>query len=203
MAPRRSRLRFLILAVLFVAAVFLLRSWLLSGLGYALIHDDGPAKADIAVVLAGDLYGHRILKGGELARAGYVPAVLVSGPSGNYGLHESDLAIAFAVRHGFSADLFIPFPNDTLSTREEAAAVLAELRRRNVKSFLLVTSDYHTARARRLYLAAERASGGGPQVRTVAAPDEFFRADSWWRSRQGQKIAFMEWSKTVATVFGL
>jgi len=65
-----------------------------------------------------------------------------------------------------------------------------------------VTSDYHSARARRLFLAAERASGGGPQMRTVAAPDEFFHPDNWWRDRQGQKIAFFEWSKTVATVFG-
>jgi len=67
----------------------------------------------------------------------------------------------------------------------------------------LVTSDYHSARARRIFLAAERASGGGPQMRTVAAPDEFFRPDSWWRNRQSQKMVFMEWSKTVATAFGL
>ena len=72
-----------------------------------------------------------------------------------------------------------------------------------MNSFLLVTSDYHTARARRLYLSAEHASGGGPGMRTVAAPDEFFKPNSWWRTRQGQKVAFMEWSKTVATVFGL
>jgi uncharacterized SAM-binding protein YcdF (DUF218 family) len=118
-------------------------------------------------------------------------------------MDESDLAIPFAVRHGFPEQYFIAFPNHSLSTRDEAADVLAELRRRNVKSFLLVTSDYHTARARRLYLAAERQMGGGPQIRTVAAPDEYFHANSWWRSRQGQKVAFMEWSKTLATVVGL
>ncbi len=102
-----------------------------------------------------------------------------------------------APRNGLS-----PFPNRSLSTKEEAVAVLEELRQRNVKSFILVTSDYHTARARRIFLAAERAAGGGPEFRTVAAPDEFFQANSWWRTRQGQKVAFFEWSKTVATVFG-
>jgi hypothetical protein len=40
-------------------------------------------------------------------------------------------------------------------------------------------------------------------MRTVAAPDEFFRAESWWRSRQAQKTVFMEWSKTVATAIGM
>lgn len=203
MAVRLFRFRFLLFTAALVVVLFLTRSWWLTGLGYALVHDDGPAKADIAVVLAGDSYGHRIVKAAGLVRAGYVPAVLVSGPAGAYGLHECDLAIPFAVREGFPADWFIAFPNSTLSTREEAAAILAELRRRNVHSFLLVTSNYHTARARRIFLAAERASGGGPQIRTVAAPDEFFQPNSWWWDRQAQKTAFFEWSKTIATVFGL
>jgi uncharacterized SAM-binding protein YcdF (DUF218 family) len=200
---RRRWLRFVLFSLGLLVLLFFTRNWWLAGLGYALVHDDGPAKADIAVVLAGDSYGHRIIKAGELVRDGYVPAALISGPAGAYGLHESDLAIPFAVRHGFPAEYFIAIPNQSLSTRDEATAVLGELRRRNVKSFLLVTSDYHTARARRLYLLAERQSGGGPQMRTVAAPDEFFRPASWWRSRQGEKVAFMEWSKTLATVVGL
>jgi uncharacterized SAM-binding protein YcdF (DUF218 family) len=197
------RLRILLIAVAAILLVFLTRAWWLAGFGRALVHDDGPAKADIAVVLAGDAYGHRILKAAELVREGYVPAVLVSGPAGAYGMNESDLAIPFAVRNGCPEQWFINFPNKSLSTREEAGDVLQELRRRNVKSFLLVTSDYHSARARRIYLATERASGGGPEFRTVSAPDEFFHPNSWWQNRQGQKIAFIEWSKTVATVFGL
>lgn len=203
MALRPFRFRFLLITLALVALVYLARSWWLAGLGYALVHDDGPVKADIAVVLAGDSYGHRIVKGGELVRAGYVPLVLVSGPAGAYGLHESDLAIAFAVRQGFPVEWFVALPHHALSTSEEAVVVLAELRRRNAHRFLLVTSNYHTARARRIFLAAERASGGGPEIRAVAAPDEFFQPNSWWRNREAQKTTFFEWSKTIATVFGL
>jgi uncharacterized SAM-binding protein YcdF (DUF218 family) len=201
-ALRFFRHRFLLFTAGLLVLIFLTRSLWLPAFGYALVHDETPAKADIAVVLAGDLYGHRIVKAGELVRNGFVPSVLVSGPAGAYGLHECDLAIPFAVRQGFPAEWFIAFPNEVHSTREEAAAILAELRRRNVKSFLLVTSDYHTARARRIFLAAERASGISPQIRTIASPDEFFTPGSWWRNREGQKVAFFEWSKTVATVFG-
>jgi len=201
-AVRSFRLKFLLFLAALVVVVFLTRSWWLGGMGYVLIHNEAPAKADIAVVLAGDSYGHRILKGCELVRAGYVPAVLVSGPASAYGLHESDLAIPFAVRSGCPAEWFIAFPNRCLSTKDEAKAMLEELRRRNVKNFILVTSDYHTARARRIFLAAEGAGGGGPAFRTVAAPDEFFHAGSWWRTREGQKVAFFEWTKTVATVLG-
>jgi hypothetical protein len=164
----------LLLAAALCILLFLARSLWLAALGYALIHDDGPAKADIAVV-----------------------------PAGEYGLHETDLAIPFAVRQGFPAEWFVAFPNEALSTKEEALVILQELRRRNVKSFLLVTSDYHSARAGRIYRSTERATGGGPGFRVVTVSDEFFHPDSWWRTRQGQKTAFFEWSKTFATIVGL
>ena len=81
--------------------------------------------------------------------------------------------------------------------------MLAELRRRNVRSFLLVTSDYHTARAARVFRAALRAEGGGPAMRVVSAADEYFRPDSWWRTRQAQKTFLTEWCKTFASAFGV
>ncbi len=201
--PRSFRLKLLAVCLLLAAAAILSRSLWLPWLGYALIHDDGPAKADIAVVLAGDYVGHRIEKAAGLIREGYVPAALISGPPGFYGLHESDYAIAYAVRQGFPAQWFIALPHSALNTRDEAFVVLAELQRRDVRSFLLVTSDYHSARARRIFLAAERAMAGGPAMRTVAVPGEFFRPDSWWRNREGQKTAFFEWSKTLATALGI
>ena len=157
--------------LLFLAAILLIagiaavsREWWLQRLGDALIHDDGPAKADIAVVLAGDYWGNRIVKGGQMVRLGYVPAALVSGPAGFYGHYE--------------------------------------LHRRNTHSMLLVTSDYHTRRALRIFSRTERKMGGGMVIRAVAAPDEEFHPDSWWRSRQGQKVAFMEWTKTLAQGLG-
>jgi uncharacterized SAM-binding protein YcdF (DUF218 family) len=201
----RSR-RFLLFfaAILLVAGIAAAsRDWWLRAIGSALIHDDGPAKAEIAVVLAGDYWGNRIVKGGQMVRLGYVPAVLVSGPSGFYGHYECEPAIAYAVRQGFPADWFIPAPNNARSTQEEAWAILPELHRRNMHSVLLVTSDYHTRRALRIFRRTERKMGGGMEIRAVAAPDEEFHPDSWWRSRQGQKVAFMEWTKTLAEGLGL
>ena len=189
------------LAVLALALAVSYRLWLPS-IGRALVHDDGPAAADIAVVLGGDTWGHRIETAGTLVRRGLVPSVLVSGSPGFYGEHESDLEIPFAVRKGFPAKWFEAFPNDALSTKDEARAILGELRRRGVHRILIVTSDFHSARARRIYLATEKAMGGGPELRMVAAPDEFFRADSWWRGRESQKTTFIEWWKTIATALG-
>jgi uncharacterized SAM-binding protein YcdF (DUF218 family) len=201
---RRARFFQFLFAVLLIAgAVGVSREWWLRAMGRALIRDDGPAKADIAVVLAGDYWGNRIVKGGELVRLGYAPAALVSGPSGFYGQHECEPAIAYAVRQGFPAEWFVPFPDNARSTQEEAWAILPELHRRNTHRVLLVTSDYHTGRALRIFRATERKMGGRIEIRAVAAPDEEFHPDSWWRSRQGQKVAFMEWTKTLTEAMGL
>jgi uncharacterized SAM-binding protein YcdF (DUF218 family) len=197
---RRFRSPFLFTLVGLTLAVGLSCSLWLPWFGRRLVHDEGPAKAEIAVVLAGDQAGLRIEKAVELVRAGYVPAVLVSGPP-YFDVHESDIAIAFAIRKGAQASWFVPFPNYSHSTQEEASDILGELCRRGIHSFLLVTSNYHTARAARIYRAA-LSKDGGIGMRVVAAPDPFFNPDSWWRNREAQKTVFFEWCKTAANALG-
>ena len=191
----RSFVCFAILLALLAAT----HAWWLAALGRLLVRDDGPAQADIAVVLAGDFYGNRILRAAQLVQQGYVPKVLVSGPHMIYGLYECDPEIAFAVRHGYPQSWFIRLPNEAMNTRQEAAVVLQDLRRRGVHRFLLVTSNYHTARAARIY----RAKASGLEMRVVAAPDAYFHPDTWWHNREGQKIFVLEWMKTVANMLGM
>jgi uncharacterized SAM-binding protein YcdF (DUF218 family) len=198
----RSRTKIWILLLVLVALAISGPLYWLPKLGELLIHDEGPGKADVAVVLAGDQWGNRILRAAELARQGLVSRIVVSGPP-YYDIHECDVAIQFAVRKGYPVDWFIALPNQGLSTREEALFVLDELQRRNVHSFLLVTSDYHTARSARIYRSTLKKRGGGPDMRVVAAPDRFFTAHDWWKSREGRKTVFFEWSKTVATAVGM
>jgi uncharacterized SAM-binding protein YcdF (DUF218 family) len=64
---------------------------------------------------------------------------------------------------------------------------------------MVVTSDYHTRRAGRSY----QSLAGSAELRVVAAPDRFFRADSWWRTRQGRKLFLLEWEKTLAEWLGM
>ena len=198
----RSRLKFWLPFLLFLALIATAPFVWLPRLGAALIHDEGPGKADVVVVLAGDSYGKRLIFAAELVRQGYARGIVVSGPP-YFDIHECDIAIQFAMRQGYPAGWFSPLPNSALSTREEAVVVLDELQRRGVQSFLLVTSDYHTARAARIYRATMRKRGGGPEMRVVGAPDRWYRADGWWKTREGLKIAFMEWSKTFATAAGI
>jgi uncharacterized SAM-binding protein YcdF (DUF218 family) len=198
-ARRRSLGINLTLLALLIVVIALTHSTWMGWMGAFLVKGESPSRADLVVVLAGDRYGHRILKGAELVKEGYAPKVLVSGPAGFYGLHESDLAIPFAEKRGFPASWFIAFPHESHSTDEEARMIWPELRKRNMHRVLVVTSDYHTRRA----LHTLRARWPGIDVCMVAAPDEFFSAYGWWHTREGRKTFFLECTKTLASMVGM
>ena len=151
------------------------------------------------LVLAGDPSGNRIIKAGELVRGGFAPKALVSGPDNQYGLTEDQLAIAFAERKGFPQSYFIGLPNHSRSTEQEAEWIVPELRKLQVHSIDLVTSDTHTRRAGKAY----RKRLGDIALYVVAAPDAEFNPKRWWEERQGRKAIFFEWTKTVATWLGM
>lgn len=163
-------------------------------LGRALIHDDGPAPADAVLVLAGDYTGRRIRKGTELLKAGHVPIVFVSGPSEHFGQTEDELAIAFMVRQGAQREWYVGLPSDAGSTIDEARFLLPVIRQRGVKKLIVVTSDYHTARARRIF----QRYASGLEIRTVAAPDIDYVPDAWWSTRPSRKVFLLEVTKTLA-----
>ncbi|MGI8742793.1 MAG: YdcF family protein [Bryobacteraceae bacterium] len=174
--------------------VFTSRLWL-TGLGNYLVDAGPPAHAELVVVLAGDSRGNRILKAAELVKNGYAPLALVSGPDDCcFGLHESDLAIPFAVKHGYPPSYFLAFPHNAHSTLEEEQLIVPELRRRGVHSIDLVTSNYHTHRAGRIF----QSFATDFKVYVVAAPDPFFTPDTWWKTREGKKTFLQEWAKTIA-----
>ena len=74
------------------------------------------------------------------------------------------------------------------------------IRERGVRKLLLVTSNFHTARAFDLF---RRELGPRVEVRAIAAPDRYFTPDGWWKNREGRKTMFFELSKTLAEKVGL
>lgn len=183
----------------FVLALALLHAQWLPALAWILIRAEAPRRADAIFVLGGDQYGERILHAAALARQGYAPKVYVSGPSGIFDHYESDLSIEFARRRGYTDVTFVALENDCKSTRDEAERYLPEFRRLGIRRILVVTSNFHTRRAGRIF----RAVAQEPEIHMMAAAAREFRPDDWWLRRQDQKNLFMEWSKTFANGIGL
>jgi uncharacterized SAM-binding protein YcdF (DUF218 family) len=199
--PKRRLAVFGVVAVCAAALLMIFSHRVLWSLGALLDSSEPPQKADMIVVIGGDLRGNRILKAAELVREGYGPKVLVSGQDAMFGRHESDMAIDFAVEHNYPRDEFIPLRYPALSTVDEAAADIRQLRELGVHKYILVTSPYHTARAARIFRREGRREGAGLEVHTVSAPEPYWQNGEWWKSREGRKLWLLEFVKTMADWF--
>ncbi len=193
------KLLWIALFIALVAVVFYsIRTTVFRGMGEMLVQTQPPFQADMICVIGGDWFGNRILKAAQLAKDGFAPKVLVSGSGYLYGNYESDMAVAFAVKHGYDERYFVPLRYPAISTKDEAGAVVPELRRRHVKRYILVTSEFHTERAGRIF----RAVGPELDLHVVAAPDTL-HWDNWWLDREGRKTFLMEWTKSLTSRVGM
>jgi uncharacterized SAM-binding protein YcdF (DUF218 family) len=190
--------RFLAALALGSLVLLLTSSYWLGAAGAFLVSASEPAPSDGILVLAGDSDGNRIRRAAEIAKAGFAPKVYMSGPRPIYGVSEAVLAINEAVREGFEARLFEALDMPSSSTEEEAHVLVPLLRQRGVKTLMVVTSNYHTRRAGRIW----RAAAPEMSIRMVAAKDSFFSPGAWWKSRNGRKVAFYEWVKTLTAPLG-
>jgi uncharacterized SAM-binding protein YcdF (DUF218 family) len=198
MPRRRGAFLLLLTMLVVVSAVF----WWRPALRFLAEYPDvgrPPVKADAVVVLAGGWHGERILKAGELIRAGYAPKALVSSPSGWYELPECEAATRLAAKRGYPGEYFECVPVEGTSTREELAELATAVRARGLKRVLLVSVSTHLRRASTL----AREAMPDVLIVPVAAEPMHYETATWYASREGRKAIFMEWVKLVTSPFGI
>lgn len=163
--------------------------------GRLLVRDD-PQKSDVIVVLAGDSFDERYTLGMKLLRGGYATHMLIDVNSEHhyFGRRETDYAAEFLERDTGDMRPFVsvcPFNEDsTVSESRYVASCLVPLRPRKV---LLVTSDFHSARA--LSVFKHRL----PQYEwsVAAAKDADMFGVKWWQHREWAKTTLLEWLKVT------
>lgn len=182
--------------LLIVVAVFAVR-WqaTLTGLGSFLVDSQPPQRADLIVVLGGDFWGPRVLTGAELARLGYAPIAVFSGPP-YYGQSQGELAVDFLVKNGYPREILEVFANQAHSTIAEANVLRGELARRRVKRVLLVTSSYHSRRATIVLTLF----CPGVEFISIPASDPHYQAAGWWNDQSSRHLFFSEWTKIAGSV---
>lgn len=195
---RRSRAFFALATVAAGALAWILREPLLGAAGGFLVRTDAPRQADIVVALAGGSHGERVIKAAELVELGYAQKVLVNGAQRFYGIDESRAATDLAAARGVPPEILEPFKMEAASTLEELMALEPELLRRGTKRALVVTSSFHTRRARSIF---RRFGSGEIEYMFIAAPWPDFDPDNWWKSRAGRKLVLLEYLKTVNSLF--
>ena len=163
-----------------------------SSSGNFLVVDD-LARADVIVVLAGET-NHRPARGLQLLSQNYAPRMLLDVPATEviYNHKLTDIAQAFV----HSASTGRPVATCDiygLSTKAETQDVARCLNGSGVHRILLVTSDYHTRRARSIFEHELR----GYEIFVSPAYDSQQFGIHWWQHRQWAKTNFDEWMKLV------
>ena len=190
--PRRLQTTLVVFAL--ALAVWASAPTWLSALGGFLVQVDELEQADVIVTLAGDYSGSRVEKTMELLEDGWAPLALLNGATGLFDARECTLALDFARGRGADPAQVEAFCFDADSTLEESRIVDAELVNRGVHSAIVVTSNFHTRRARMIFHSA---TSGEVEYRFAAAPADGFQPDAWWRSRTGKKTLVVEYLKLV------
>lgn len=81
------------------------------------------------------------------------------------------------------------------NTRGEARANMRLMKEDGTKSFIMVTSPYHTARAGKIY--KKLAKENGMKAYVYPARNSDVRLTEWWKDYHSTKMIYYEFNKTL------
>ena len=194
------RLMALLVMGALVAAVYLARHPLLRLAGGFWEVEDRLERADAILVVGDDNFaGERASRSAELFRAGWAPLVVASGRLLRSYAGVAELMSRDLETRGVPQSAILTFPHRAQNTLEEARALRELVTRRGWHQVLLVTSNYHSRRARYIFRKVL------PQVTVVMVPvrDSDFDPDFWWESPEGRKLFLAETTGYVSTLWEL
>ena len=185
----------------FLAAVFLLiylfHAILLNAMGQALVREDNIKPSDAIVVLAGDSKGERLMTGIDLFKQGYGKMIIFWGGQIYWKFTYAELMLQQLKEAGIPMDK-VAWSDEKLSEHSTRGEVLVNFRlmkENNVRSFILVTSPYHTRRA--AYVYEPTAKESGMKMYVYPSADTSIRLTEWWKDRNSAKMIYYEWNKMI------
>ena len=198
MTPIKSRLT---IAAVAIAALFILAALfyapLLNALAGSLVRAEPLTRADAVVVLTGDRSGDRMAEGIRLYEKGFGAYIVFWGGQLYWKYNYADLLLGQLKESGigsgqvaYSTRAIIPY-----SSEGEARENIRTLKSRGAKSFILVTSNYHTARAGRIYDRLARENGMAVIVHP--ADDSLVHIHDWWKDHDSARMIFLELQKAL------
>jgi uncharacterized SAM-binding protein YcdF (DUF218 family) len=191
----------LVCFVVFCTVLYIARAPILRFVAESWMVEDVDGKADALVVLSDDnFYADRAQRAAELLREGKGNVIVASGRrlrpnAGITELMEHDL-----IERGVPKDKIVRLAHDADSTREEAEAVVRLATEKKWHSVIVVTSNYHTRRARYIF---RKVFPLGIEVYVASARDGDFDPQHWWEKRKSIKKLTREFAGMVVAIWEL
>jgi len=185
--------------VLFVTLVlFIFRTPLLEKIGNSLVFQDELKPSDAIVVLAGSHTGNRMEEAVRVFEKGMGKVIVFSGYTYYPGMDSHIGMKQYAMKLGVPEEKIVTEKaTGENSTWGEALANLKKLERLKAKSFILVTSSFHTRRSHWVYERAIKSLNMDIVLRVQPAADPKVPYPEWWKIRSGKKHVFNEYIKLL------
>lgn len=182
--------------------LFVFRIPILEKMGRNLVYQSDLVPSDAIVVLAGSHTGCRMEEAARIFKEGMGKVMIFGGYTYYPGMDSHIGMKQHAIKLGVPEDkIYTDLANGENSTWGEAIFNLKRLKELKAKSFILVTSAFHTKRSHRVYERAIKKLGMDIQMRVQPAADPKVPIPGWWKLRSGQKHVFIEYIKTIYYFF--
>lgn len=152
---------------------------------------NSPEHADLILVLAGGNNDSRYWSGLRLMNERWAPRLMldVFDKGFTFGNKDVDLAREFVEKTAPGTATVCPIAEN--STYDEARYAARCLQSMNVKSILVVTSEYHTRRTMEIF----RKRLPQYQLSFYGAQEPYFFGQKWWQRREWAKTTLAEWER--------
>jgi uncharacterized SAM-binding protein YcdF (DUF218 family) len=157
-----------------------------------LVAQDDVLQADGIVVIGGDHKPERVKRAVELYQQGYAPLVIVS--AGTIVQEGGELIPEADVMHRLALEMGLPDSVMVLETQSQSTLGNAYYSKQvcevyGIESILLVTSAYHSRRARRIFFQTL-----GPEILVSAQPaPRGHHPLFWWLHPDQAYVVFYEY----------
>jgi uncharacterized SAM-binding protein YcdF (DUF218 family) len=183
-----------VLSVILILYVF--KTSVLEKIGSSLVFQDELKPSDAIVVLAGSHTGNRMEEAVRIFDKGMGEVIVFSGYTYYPGMDSHIGMKQYAIKLGVPEDKIVTEKAiGENSTWGEALINLKQLERLKAKSFILVTSSFHTRRSHWVYERAIKSLSMDIALRVQPAPDPRVPYPGWWKIRSGKKNVFDEYIK--------
>jgi uncharacterized SAM-binding protein YcdF (DUF218 family) len=195
----KKKIGFVALTILVLTgAVLISQESVLQKMGDYLVHQGPLEPAEAIIVLSGSGTGNRIAAGAMLFKRGLGKTIVISGEEIYPGYYSHTLMKNYAASIGVPEDRIITgeIEGET-STWGEGIDNLKKLKENNFKSFILVTSAFHTNRAHAVYEKLIDDLGYDFKFTVYPAKDNSHPTKDWWKTRAGKKTILLEYLSTL------
>ena len=194
-----------LLIIILLLAILFSHQYVLKKIGYFLIYEQKPQKADLIVVLNGR-DAERSLAAVDLYNQGYAGLIIMAGLVKQPGSDEfwkrvggnfnGKVFFQRAIEAmGILEESFRFIGNGVSSTYDEALATREFLKKNGYKSILIVTSKWHSRRAYLTFKSVIKDDG----VKVWIYPSKYdtFDPNVWWKKETDAELVFYEYVRLI------